>query len=282
MIDFFYNFFDLSTLVPFLMSAVPALGLVFLVLLEKGAVKALLNSERRFAKQKFFSCFLGAAIALPLFIFSFSFLFVEDVGFSGLLNTLSNLDSTSKKLFLTGWLAASTSALAIGLLLSPAMVGRETEKIAEEKVVHFLEKMRVDLEQKARDLEVRAGDLKNWSEHLDRQKEESLQRLVSAQRKMDQLRIAEKDSAAALKAAEERVEAVSQSNLRLKCQIQRILPKSRLHDEVLKVALQYIPNDKKNAFIRWNKESLESISKELRNARRKNEPWQKVVLPEWD
>ena len=84
---------------------------------------------------------------------------------------------------------------------------------------------------------------------------------------------------AAIKESEIRVEELSRSNLQLKNQIQRLIPKSRQYSEMKNFILSNMPKEEdRQNFLQWDKQCLEDISEEIRKNRKRKKAWQEIKI----
>ena len=84
---------------------------------------------------------------------------------------------------------------------------------------------------------------------------------------------------AAIKESEIRVEELSKSNLQLKNQIQRLIPKSRQYSEMKNFILNNMPKEEERKnFLQWDKQSLKDIYEEIRKNRKRKNTWKEIKI----
>jgi hypothetical protein len=174
--------------------------------------------------------------------------------------------------------------------MNPSLDLPDIKKIAEEKASGLLENWKkrtlYEQERKASELEQRSQQIKaeekslkefeiklrEYSRELSEQHTELNSEKAKAQNMIAQ-------AEAAIKESEIRVEELSKSNLQLKNQIQRLIPKSRQYSEMKNFILNNMPKeeDRKN-FLQWDKQSLKDISEEIRKNRKRKNAWQEIKI----
>lgn len=241
----------------------------------------------------FFFCTLASIVLFPLIILYCTMVIGLGYPVSDALSLVFNADKTTKFVFTAIALSVALPALLIGYWMNPGLDLPDIQKLADKKASELLEdwkereqyeqkRKEVEIEQRSQQIEVQEKSLKNFETKLREMSQELVKQRkdLEHERKKAQAMIARAE--AAIKQSESRVEELSNSNLQLKNQLQRLIPKSRQYPAVRKVVLRYLPEDKHESFIAWDKNRIKAIEKSLRDKRNRNKPWEKIKLPDWE
>lgn len=283
--EFLLNFFDFIFFLIFLLVLFACLGGGFGFSILSGKVQKSWGSV--------FLCVLGSITLLPAAVFYCTMVIGQGYTMSEIYSMITSADKTAKLVFFSLILSSALPALLIGYWMNPVLDLPEIQKIAEDKASGLLERWKIntlyeqekkeaELEQKSKQLKAKENSLRELDTKLrDYSRELAKQRTeLEAEKKKAQTIIVQAKNA--IKESEIRVEELSKSNLQLKNQIQRLIPKSRQYPAVRKVALRYLPENLHEKFNKWDKERLCLIAKSLKNSRTKKEAWEKIKLPEWN
>ena len=205
-------------------------------------------------------------------------------------------NEVTKATFFSIAISAALPALLIGYWMNPSLDLPDIKKIAEEKASGLLERWKertlYDQERKTSEIEQRSQQIKaeekslkefeiklrEYSRELSEQHTELDSEKAKAQNMIAQ-------AEAAIKESEIRVEELSKSNLQLKNQIQRLIPKSRQYSEMKNFVLTHMSKEEdRQTFLQWDKKCLEDVSEEIRKNRKRKKAWQEIKIqnsPDW-
>ena len=241
--EFLLNFFDFVFFLAFLLCLFICLGHAFGYSILSGKAQRSLGLV--------FLCVLASIILFPTVVFYYMMDIKQGYSLSQTYSMILDANEVTKATFFSIAISAALPALLIGYWMNPSLDLPDIKKIAEEKASGLLERWKertlYDQERKTSELEQRSQQIKaeekslkefeiklrEYSRELSEQHTELDSEKAKAQNMIAQ-------AEAAIKESEIRVEELSKSNLQLKNQIQRLIPKSRQYSEMKNFVLTHM------------------------------------------
>jgi hypothetical protein len=280
--EFLLNFFDFVFFLAFLLCLFICLGHAFGYSILSGKAQRSLGLV--------FLCVLASIILFPTVVFYYMMDIKQGYSLSQTYSMILDANEVTKATFFSIAISAALPALLIGYWMNPSLDLPDIKKIAEEKASGLLERWKertlYDQERKTSELEQRSQQIKaeekslkefeiklrEYSRELSEQHTELDSEKAKAQNMIAQ-------AEAAIKESEIRVEELSKSNLQLKNQIQRLIPKSRQYSEMKNFVLTHMSKEEdRQTFLQWDKKCLEDVSEEIRKNRKRKKAWQEIKI----
>lgn len=276
--EFLLNFFDFVFFLAFLLCLFICLGHAFGYSILSGKAQRSLGLV--------FLCVLASIILFPTVVFYYMMDIKQGYSLSQTYSMILDANEVTKATFFSIAISAALPALLIGYWMNPSLDLPDIKKIAEEKASGLLERWKErtlydpsELEQRSQQIKAEEKSLKEFEIKLreySRELSEQHTELDSEKAKAQNM-IAQAE--AAIKESEIRVEELSKSNLQLKNQIQRLIPKSRQYSEMKNFVLTHMSKEEdRQTFLQWDKKCLEDVSEEIRKNRKRKKAWQEIKI----
>lgn len=276
------NFFDFLFFLAFLLFLFICLGHAFGYSILSGKAQRSLGLV--------FLCVLASILIFPAVVFYYMMDIKQGYSLGETYSMILNANEITKTTFFSFAISAAIPALLIGYWMSPSLDLPDIKKLAEEKASGLLEhwkkrtlyeqeRKKTELEQRSAQLEAEEKSLREFEMKLRDYSSELSAQHTELEAEKAKARDSIEQAQAAIKESETRVKELSKSNLQLKSQIQRLIPKSRQYSEMKNFILSHMPKEEdRQNFLQWDKQCLEDISKDIRQNRKRKKAWQEIKI----